>query len=305
MICLLLAALCYPSGCRNRADQATPDQPEQRPINIYTVNYPLKYFADRIGGEVVDVVFPAPDDEDPAFWTPDSQTVVAYQQADLILLNGADYAKWVSRATLPRSKLVDTSRSFESRYIVIADAIRHSHGPGAEHSHGEVAFTTWLDPQLAIAQAEAIHQALGEARPALQALFDGNYRSLEKDLLALDDRFRKAVGAGKSRPIVFSHPVFQYLQRRYQLNGQSVHWEPGEIPSAEAWNAFAELLETHPAGWMIWESEPLQENVDRLSKLGVRSMVFDPCGNRPKSGDWLDVMNRNAEAVAIVFATAD
>ena len=37
---------------------------------IYTVNYPLKYFAERIAGEHADVVFPAPADGDPAFWCP-------------------------------------------------------------------------------------------------------------------------------------------------------------------------------------------------------------------------------------------
>ena len=37
---------------------------------IYTVNYPLAFFAERIGGDLVEVVFPAPVDEDPAFWSP-------------------------------------------------------------------------------------------------------------------------------------------------------------------------------------------------------------------------------------------
>ena len=34
---------------------------------------------------------------------------MGYQGADLILLNGATYAKWIDRVTLPASKLVDTS----------------------------------------------------------------------------------------------------------------------------------------------------------------------------------------------------
>ncbi|MEA3275247.1 MAG: hypothetical protein U9Q81_08160, partial [Pseudomonadota bacterium] len=35
---------------------------------LYTVNYPLQYFAERIAGEHAQVVFPAPADVDPAFW---------------------------------------------------------------------------------------------------------------------------------------------------------------------------------------------------------------------------------------------
>ena len=79
------------------------------PLNIYTVNYPLAYFAERIGADHVDVVFPAPKDVDPAYWMPDKETITRYQKADLILLNGAHYAKWVEKVTLPRAKMINTS----------------------------------------------------------------------------------------------------------------------------------------------------------------------------------------------------
>ena len=62
-------------------------------LTACVVNYPLQYFAERIGGEHINVVFPAPADVDPAYWMPDTPTITAYQQADLILLNGARYAK--------------------------------------------------------------------------------------------------------------------------------------------------------------------------------------------------------------------
>ena len=71
-------------------------------LTVYVVNYPLQYFAERIGGEHINVVFPAPANVDPAYWMPDAPTIAAYQQADLILLNGARYAKWINKVTLPR-----------------------------------------------------------------------------------------------------------------------------------------------------------------------------------------------------------
>ena len=69
-------------------------------LTVYVVNYPLQFFAERIGGEHVNVVFPAPADVDPAYWMPDTPTIAAYQQADLILLNGAGYARWVNKVML-------------------------------------------------------------------------------------------------------------------------------------------------------------------------------------------------------------
>ncbi len=50
------------------------------PLNVYVVNYPLKYFAERIGGEHVKVEFPAPTDVDPAYWNPDLAAISAYPE---------------------------------------------------------------------------------------------------------------------------------------------------------------------------------------------------------------------------------
>jgi zinc transport system substrate-binding protein len=58
------------------------------------------------------VTFPAPPDVDPAFRMPGSETIAAYQAADLILLNGADHAKWTSKVSLPRSRTENPSRAF-------------------------------------------------------------------------------------------------------------------------------------------------------------------------------------------------
>jgi len=50
---------------------ALPLHANAEKLIIYTVNYPLAYFTERIGGEHVKVVFPVPPDMDPAFWKPD------------------------------------------------------------------------------------------------------------------------------------------------------------------------------------------------------------------------------------------
>ena len=267
-------------------------------LSVYVVNYPLEYFAQRIGGEYVKVGFPAPADEDPAFWVPDPETIAAYQQADLILLNGATYAKWIDKVSLPESKLRNTSSSFTAEYIGIEGALTHSHGPEGEHAHGEIAFTTWLDPKLAIEQARAVCKAFSQRRPELASRFQANLAELEKDLLELDTALEKALAGLEDTPVIFSHPVYQYFQRRYGLNGRSVHWEPDEMPTAEQWSELEELLKTHVAKLMIWEGRPIRETVIRLAETGIKSVVFDPCGNTPKDGDYLTVLRENLNSLA-------
>ena len=143
--CVLAVAACTQSERPTEAIEAGKGLPE-----VYTVNYPLAYFAERIAGESVTVVFPAPPDVDPAFWSPSAETIADYQRADLVLLNGAGYAAWVQRATLSQSRLVDTSAALADQLIPVHDTVTHSHGPGGDHSHQGAAFTTWLDMDFAV-----------------------------------------------------------------------------------------------------------------------------------------------------------
>jgi zinc transport system substrate-binding protein len=271
------------------------------PLNVYVVNYPLKYFAERIGGDHVEVEFPAPAGVDPAYWNPDVENISAYQKADLILLNGAGYARWVNKVSLPRSKMVDTSRQFKDQYITTKEVMTHSHGAEGEHAHEALAFTTWLDLDLAARQAEAIASAMSRKRPELRDTFQKNYAALIEDLKTLDRDIQAIVSKNPSTPLIVSHPVYDYFAKRYGLNIVSVHWEPDQVPREEQWNEFKEILKGHPAKWMIWEGEPVQASVDRLKTHGVNSLVFDPCGNVPDQGDFMTVMRRNIDNLRKAF----
>lgn len=280
---------------------STAESSRSGKLIVYTVNYPLKYFADRIAGEKAKVVFPAPPDQDPAFWFPDIPTILAYQKADLILLNGATYARWVDKVSLAGSKMVNTSAKFKDRYITMEETVTHSHGPSGEHAHESTAFTTWIDFNLALRQAEAITKALSRKKPGLKDLFVKNYTVLENDLTALDREIRKIVSRNQSQTLIASHPVYHYFSRRYGLNIKSVHWEPDEKPGNEQWLELQAVLKKHPAKWMIWEGKPLKESVERLRLLGVNSLIFDPCGNAPEKGNFLTVMQQNAKNLRLAF----
>ncbi|MDZ4289360.1 MAG: metal ABC transporter substrate-binding protein [Prosthecobacter sp.] len=288
-------------ACKPAATPAKPVVPANGKPTVMVANYPLQYFTQRLAGDTLNVTFPAPADEDPAFWQPDDTTVAAYQNADLIVMNGAAYSKWAEKASLPASKLVDTSAAFKAKFIEIKDTVSHSHGPGGEHSHAGTAFTTWVDFQQAQQQAQAIREALQKKWPALAPQVSKNFESLEKDLQALDARLEKVGKRIAAAPLVASHPVYHYLARRYGLNLQSVLWEPEVVPDDKAMTELKSLLVSHPARWMLWEGDPAAKSVAKLDAIGLKSLVFDPCGNVPEKGDFLSVMNTNVEALEKAF----
>jgi zinc transport system substrate-binding protein len=268
---------------------------------VYTVNYPLQYFAERIGGAHVDVHFPAPADVDPAFWKPDAHTLADYQRADLILLNGAGYAKWTHTVSLPRLHSVDTSRGFRDQYIKVSATSSHSHGPTGDHSHSGTAFTTWLDPLLAAQQASAIRDAFIKQRPDHSQTFSDNYARLQQDLLDLDKTFQQIVANQPGQPLLASHPVYQYFARRYNLNLRSLVWEADVDPREVDWQALAKLTSEHPARRMLWEAQPRQTIVKRLQGFAVHSVVFQACANKPAKGDYMSVMMDNIAQLRLAF----
>jgi zinc transport system substrate-binding protein len=270
-----------------------------RDKSIATVNYPLAYFAERLAGDFATIIFDAPADEDPAFWKPGDAEIAKIQGADVILLNGAAYAKWTATASLPEASTTDTSASFRGELIRVKGGDTHAHGEdGEEHSHAGTAFTTWMDLRQAQVQATAVANALKRAFPEREGAIDANREALLADLEALESAMHVATAKLKGAPVIASHPVYQYWERAYGLNVPSLLWEPEMELGPDETADLAEVMEKNPgARFFVWEGEPLPGLVDKVREAGLSSFVVSPCGNRPEEGDFLTVMRANIAAI--------
>lgn len=265
---------------------ATNVQAEE-PLNVYTVTQHLADFAERLGGDAVDVTFPVPKGQDPAFWRPGIALIADYQQADLILLNGADYAQWVRNASLPRRALVNTASGLDDQ-LIQTDTVTHSHGEGSEHSHASTATHLWLNFDLASAQAEAVFSALNrELEPDLP---ESNLDDLTADLADLN---QLAEALPRGHEIIASHPRYQYLADRYGLSIRSVNWEAGATPTEENWAELDALLDDQPAQVFIWEAEPATAGEQGIQDRNLNSVVFAPGDRTDTDTDFIELMRQN------------
>jgi zinc transport system substrate-binding protein len=262
-------------------------------LKVISVNYPLHYFAQRIGGDVVDAQYPVSANVDPAYWEPSAEDIIHYQEADLILLNGAGYAKWIDKVSLPPSKMINTSLLFKDNYIEVQEGLTHSHGPGGDHEHKGFAFTTWLNFNNAINQAEEVYKALVSLLPESEQTLRSNFQSLKTDLSDLNKMMIAAAAKFEGRTLFASHPVYQYLAEAYNLNIINFHWEPDVVPDDFEWDRFNSLVKVNLTTVMIWEDEPLPEVKQRIIGSGIKVVVFNPCGNKPATGDFVSVMKIN------------
>lgn len=266
-------------------------------LTVYSVNYPLHYFAERIGGEKIEAVFPAPQEVDPAFWNPDEDQVRHYQSADIILLNGAGYARWVEKVSLPLLRSINTSKAFRDNYIITEATTTHSHGPQGDHSHGGTAFTTWLDFSLAAVQAEAVYKSLTRFDPANGDYYKENFTVLESELLELDQKMSQLFADQPAVSFFASHPIYQYMAQRYGMDIRMLTWEPGEDPGLKEWQKLQDMHQHKPGPLMIWEGTPLSASADRLGNMGIAGLVFSPCYSMPAEGDFLEMMQTNIKTL--------
>lgn len=278
-----------------------PARPDA-PVTVFAVNAPLAAMAGRLAGDRATVVFPVPQGRDPAFWRPGIAEIAAAQGADVILLNGAGYAAWTARATLPRGRIVDTSRAFADR-LIETETVTHSHGAEGEHAHVGLAAHVWLDFALAAEQARAVAAALQRRMPEDRERIGAALAGLEADLAALDARARALGERIGGAALLASHPRYQYLARAYGLTVESLAWDPAETPDADAWAALDALAAETGATAMLWERAPTPETAAALAGRGIAVIVFEPGGDASPV-PFLERMRANLDRLA-AWAASD
>lgn len=216
----------------------------------------------------------------------------------MIALNGAGFAQWIARVSLPRSATVNTTSGLEDRYIR-TKAIPHSHGDGDRHSHDAIASHTWLDFAIAADQADALAAFKARRMPDLADRIAANGAALRDDLMALDTRVQSVAANLANTAILVTHPVYQYFARAYGLTIESLEWDAGAMPSADQWEALATLQAETGADTILCEAVPPEDAIARAEKIGLRSVVFPPLAAPPAEGHFMSVMTDVLDALEV------
>ncbi len=291
-------------GCSEAEPETQVPEPEviEPALTVFTTTYPLHYFASRIGGDRINVQFPAPEGTDPGTWSPSPETILAYQEADLILLNGAEYEGWTATASLPAGSMIDTSAELDDQLIVLDDALTHSHGSEGEHTHERTAAVTWLDLKLAARQAAAVRDALVRQDSAGATAYTEGFEALARDLRALDARLESVAAAASGRTLVGAVPGFEYLARGYGLSLEGAAFDPADPWGDDFWHEVEHALD-HGAEPTLLLPVPADDAIlGRLEEMDLEAILFDPMGGRPSDGDFLSRMNANIDRLEQALA---
>lgn len=226
--------------------------PTKTKPTVYTTSFPVEYLVQRLAGELVDDSCILPIGEDAAFWKPSSDIVVQVQSGDAIISNGAGFESWMQTASLPSSKIVDSSRGID---LIHMQGQTHSHGKGGAHSHGETDPHTWSDPTIYLQQARNIHTALQRLLPNERSVLDENLAKLEKELQELATDYHDALVPLATVSFAANHPSFSYIMRANNIAIQNFVFEPEEKQSVEVMGKYTEWAKDKDMQVVLWEAE--------------------------------------------------
>lgn len=210
-------------------------------LTVFTTVYPLTYFTERIGGDLVNVesVYPAGSNEHT--FDPTQQDMMKLADADLFLYIGLGLEGFVDNAkkTLANENvtLIATADAVSDEELAANPAHEGEHeheeeSPEDEHAHeeegheghdhGETDPHLWISPQISVSLASSIKDALIEKDAKNKEIYIKNHETLVSELEELDSQFKTMADSSSNKTFFVSHAAFGYLASTYGLEQVAV-----------------------------------------------------------------------------------
>ena len=215
-ITLLIAILC--GGCTSR--RPADGEP------LYVSILPLRSLVQGIVGDDFDIEVLVPPGASPETFEPTPRQFVGLNKARMVFNVGLiDFETTLLAKVEDQAKVVDLSRGIE----LIAGTCSHgSHGH--THTHG-IDPHVWTSPRALQKMAENAYEAIREAYPD-SVKYETNYRLLQQELKALDERTAARIAASDVEYFIIYHPALTYYARDYGLRQIAIE-AGGKEPSAK------------------------------------------------------------------------
>jgi zinc transport system substrate-binding protein len=173
----------------------TPSAGSPTPVlSVVTTIYPVTYFAERTGGERVEVLSLVRPGVEAHDFEPTPGDIRAINTADVLVYVDPAFETWVP----------DTVRSAGSGLLVVETGDLSDVDPHV-----------WLNPVQAADQARRIATALSTADPAGADFYSASSGALIAELLLLDSEFAEALSSCALGHMVVSHEAYGHLEDRY------------------------------------------------------------------------------------------
>ena len=273
------------------------------PLNVVATFSILGDLTQRVGGERVQVHSLVNQDADAHVYQPTPADARTLAQARLVVVNGFGFEGWIERLIKSsgyRGKVLTTSSGVKT--------LKRPHLQGTRpHAHdGDVDPHAWQDLSNALIYVDNIAQALSEADPANQAVYQSNAAKYKQEISALDGEIRQVFKTIpiERRRVVTSHDAFGYFSRAYGIGFIApVGINTDAEPSAGDVGRIIEQIrrEKIPAVFMESISDPrLLERIRQESGARIGGTLYSDSLSKADgpASTYLDMIRHNAKTLA-------
>jgi zinc transport system substrate-binding protein len=253
----IVFALLILVGCGRESNSSKPQ--------IIVSLYPLQDFAQKIGGDWVEVTNIVPPGTEPHDFDPSPRDMINLNKADLFLYNGAGLETWldnaISNIDQTHTLVVNTSEK-----IPLKKAKNQLYDPHI-----------WLNPYMAQQQAKIIYESIIKIDPKHKKEFTENYQRLNNQFVALQKSYESLLST-PGREFVTSHASFQYLADQYHLKQTAISGlSPEDEPSPKEIKQLVDTLRQHGAKVVFFETLVNNKLADTVKKeIQAEAAVLNP-----------------------------
>ena len=219
VLILLFAVFCLHSVYADKSDK----------LNVYVSIMPQKFFAEKVGGDLVNVSVLVPSGTSPENFDPSPKPIVQLGSADVYFTIDIPFENiFLDKLKAGKKKLVvsDCDKDvpkFRNQEHEEHEEHEHEHG---HHHHGEFDPHIWTDPELIKIIARNMADTLSSIDPAHAATYAANLASFKEELEALKNELGQKLAPYKGRIFYVYHSAYTYFAGRFGLVQKSI--ETGE-----------------------------------------------------------------------------
>lgn len=321
---IILAALLIIGGVYTFSNQSNSPSDDGSTLTIAASFYPLAFAAEEITGDLATVtnIGAGRDPHDVQLSTKD---VLTMQEADLVVLQGADLEPWgddmieqlkaenvpvfiaTTHMTLMESDehhehdtedehgshdheddehAHEHAEDEDNHDDEHADESEHNHDDEHGHDHGEFDPHTWLDPVLFSETVEHLTEAIIALDPDNTATYEENAAALQAELAALDAEYERRLSSCALNEVITSHDAFGYLGERYDFTIHSIAGiSTQDLPSTAVLATLKEEAE-EGVDAILLEENSVSAYGDALAReTGLKTLPINPVAFSIPEGD--------------------
>ena len=251
-----------------------------------------------------------PDNTEVHNWQPSTQDILAVEQADILVYNGASLDHWFEEDILPiidssNKIIVETTKGIQLLEI----GNNHEHETEeSEHQHtGNYDPHTWVGITIAEQQAQNIYDALVQKDSDNTDYYAERWQTLKSRFEALDNSYRTELATKQKDEIFVSHAAFAYLANSYGFVQHGVIGiSADEQPSASTYTNLIELMIEHET-YVIYVDpvysqdygQTLKSELERLSGQDVQILKLYFMLGEIDGLDYFDQQTKNLDHLKI------